>query len=67
MTFNPLDPLGVFDDLKAALSFRGATPGATLLRLPYYIRTGTTPRKGFDTWLKVMEGQIRTTKLPWER
>lgn len=53
-------------NIGAGLSFKGCTAGAVLLRLPYYIRTGTTPFLGFQTWLKVMWGVIRATKLPWE-
>ena len=49
------------------LPFRGAGIGASFFRLPYYVRTGSTPLAGFETWLKVMEGQLRTTRWPWVR
>ena len=49
------------------LPFTGAAIGASFFRLPYYVLTGSTPVAGFQTWLKVMEGQIRTTRWPWVR
>jgi len=47
-------PRGIFK----LSGFRGAEPGATFIRLPYYIRTGTTPVKGLKTWGMVMRAQI---------
>lgn len=47
-------PRGVFK----LPGFKGAEPGATFVRLPYYIRTGTTPVDGLKTWTRVMRAQI---------
>jgi len=47
--------------------FIGSQLGASFVRLPYYVHTGTTPVKGFITWTKVMAGQFRTQKFPWRR